>query len=82
MAALERGQHRLGLVERRIVIARINAPRAVLVVRVADERGRGVDRQRDRARLIVQPIRAPGRRWWQASPGVARQRSQRPVIRS
>ena len=53
--AFERRQDRLGLIERRALIARIDASGAVLVVGVADEGRRRVNRRRDRARLVVHP---------------------------
>lgn len=55
VSAFERGQHCLGLIERRIVIARVDAARAVLIVGVPQERRGGVNGRRDRARLLVHP---------------------------
>ena len=52
---LERGDHRLGLVERRVVGAGVDAAGAVLVVGVAQVGRRDVDRRRDRASGVVDP---------------------------
>ena len=60
--AFERGQHRFGLVERRVVVARVDATGPELVVRIADER-RGQCGWAARSRASSRPpSRAPGRR--------------------
>ena len=60
VTAFERGQHRLGLIEGRILIARIGVACAVLVVRIAYERGRGMNGRRERARVVVHPSESLG----------------------
>ena len=59
-ALLEPRDHRFGLVERRVVGARIDAARAVLVVGVAQVGRRDVERRRDRARRLVDPAQRLG----------------------
>ena len=59
-ALLQRAISCFGLVEGRVVGARIDAARAVLVVRVAQVGGRDVDRRRDRTRRLVDPAQRLG----------------------
>ncbi len=54
-AVLELRDQLFGLIERRVVGARIAAAAAVLVVGVADEGGRRMDRRRDRLGDRVDP---------------------------
>ena len=57
--ALECGQQRLRLVVGRVVGASVASPAPILVVWIAHERGRSVDRQHNRTRRTVGPAQGP-----------------------